>query len=128
MNVLEKILEEIEDVRKIMKSAVATNCFGKECENDDCTVCVCKRVMEIIRSHMDEVNDTNVDSKSGWTPTEERLPEKPVFGEDSYIIQTNNIITPFSAFWDGEEWTDVSDDKVKGVIAWQPLPKRYKGK
>ena len=54
--------------------------------------------------------------------------KKPVFGEDSYIVQTNNIITPFSAFWDGEEWTDVSDDKVKGVIAWQPLLKRYKGK
>ena len=126
MNVLEKILEEIEDVRKIMKSTVATNCFGKECENDDCTVCVCERVIEIIRSHMEEVNDTNV--PSDWIPCSERLPEKPVFGEDSYIVQTNNIITPFSAFWDGEEWTDVSDDKVKGVIAWQPLPKRYKGK
>lgn len=128
MNVLEKILEEIEDARKIMKSTVATNCFGKECENDDCTVCVCERVIEIIRSHMNDETGTNVGSKSGWIPTEERQPEKPVFGEDSYIVQTNNIITPFSAFWDGEEWTDVSDDKVKGVIAWQPLPKRYKGK
>lgn len=128
MNVLEKILEEIEDVRKIMKSTVATNCFGKECENDDCTVCVCERVIEIIRSHMDDGKDINAGSKSDWIPCSERLPEKPVFGEDSYIVQTNNIITPFSAFWDGEEWTDVSDDKVKGVIAWQPLPKRYKGK
>ena len=60
MNILEKILEEIEDVRKIMKSTVATNCFGKECENDDCTVCVCERVIEIIRSHMNDVTDTNV--------------------------------------------------------------------
>ena len=125
MNVLEKILEEIKDVRKIMKSTVATNCFGKECENDDCTVCVCERVIEIIRSHMNHNGDTEM---AGWIPCSERLPEKPVFGEDSYIVQTNNIITPFSAFWDGEEWTDVSDDKVKGVIAWQPLPKRYKGK
>lgn len=74
MNVLEKILEEIEDVRKIMKSTVATKCFGKECENDDCTVCVCERVIEIIRSHMDEVNDTNV--HSNWIPVEERLPEE----------------------------------------------------
>ena len=127
MNVLEKILEEIEDVRKIMKSTVATNCFGKECENDDCTVCVCERVIEIIRSHMDDGKDINAGSKSDWIPCSERLPEKPVFGEDSYIVQTNNIITPFSAFWDGEEWTDVSDDKVKGVIAWQPLPEPYKG-
>ncbi len=64
MNVLEKILEEIEAVRKIMKSTVATNCFGKECENDDCTVCVCERVIEIIRSHMNDETDTNVGSKS----------------------------------------------------------------
>lgn len=128
MNVLEKILEEIEDVRKIMKSTVATNCFRKECENDDCTVCVCERVIEIIRSHMNDETGTNVGSNDDWTPTEERQPEKPVFGEDSYIVQTNNIITPFSAFWNGEEWTDESDNKVKGVIAWQPLPKRYKGK
>ena len=53
MNVLEKILEEIKEMRDIMKSTVATNCFGKDCEHNDCTVCVCERVMEIIRSHMD---------------------------------------------------------------------------
>lgn len=58
MNVLEKILKEIEEMRDIMKSAVATDCFGKECESGDCTVCVCERAMEIIRSHMDEVTDT----------------------------------------------------------------------
>lgn len=63
MNVLEKILEEIEDVRKIMKSTVATKCFGKECENDDCTVCVYERVIEIICSHMNDVTDINVGSK-----------------------------------------------------------------
>lgn len=126
MNALEKILEEIGEMRDIMESTVATNCFGKDCEHNDCTICVCERAMEIIRSHMDEVNDTNV--PSDWIPCSERQPEKPVFGEDSYIVQTNNIITPFSAFWNGEEWTDESDNKVKGVIAWQPLPKRYKGK
>lgn len=57
MNVLEKILEEIEDMRDIMKSTVATDCFGKECENEDCTVCVCERAMEMVRSHMDEVEN-----------------------------------------------------------------------
>lgn len=61
MNVLEKILKEIEETRDIMKSTVATNCFGKECEYEDCTVCVCERAMEIIRSHMDEV--TNMSGK-----------------------------------------------------------------
>jgi hypothetical protein len=25
-------------------------------------------------------------------------------------------------------WTDVNDDPVNGVIAWQPLPEQYKSK
>ena len=73
MNVLEKILEEIEDVRKIMKSTVATNCFGKECENDDCTVCVCERVIEIIRSHMNDGNDINASDKDDRVSAKERM-------------------------------------------------------
>ena len=73
MNVLEKILEEIEDVRKIMKSTVATNCFGKECENDDCTVCVCERVIEIIRSHMNDGNDIIFSDKDVRVSTKERM-------------------------------------------------------
>lgn len=55
MNVLEKILEEIEEMRDIMKSTVAIDCFGKECENGDCILCICERAMEMVRSHMDEV-------------------------------------------------------------------------
>lgn len=61
-----------------------------------------------------------------WIPVEERLPEEPKFMEDSYIVQQKNVTDPFSAYWDGKEWTDVNDDKVEEVIAWQPLPKQYK--
>ena len=122
MNVLEKILEEIKEATFQEDAPI----YMGDMEVDGYVRA--SRIEEIIRSHMDEAKDINVHSNDDWTPTEERQPEKPVFGEDSYIVQTNNIITPFSAFWDGEEWTDVSDDKVKGVIAWQPLPKRYKGK
>lgn len=130
MNVLEKILEEIENLNYYPE--------GMECGIEDCGITdryeaceygwnkAIEAVIEVI-NNMDEAKDINVHSNDDWTPTEERQPEKPVFGEDSYIVQTNNIITPFSAFWDGEEWTDVSDDKVKGVIAWQPLPEPYKG-
>ena len=57
MKVLEKILEEIKEMRNIMESTVAMDCFGKDCEHDDCTVCVCERAMEIIRSHMYEVEN-----------------------------------------------------------------------
>ena len=99
MNVLEKILEEIEDVRKIMKSTVATNCFGKECENDDCTVCVCERVIEIIRSHMDEVNDANV--PSNWISVEERLPEA---GELVKVtVHSSEWISDYNSDWVSEE-------------------------
>ena len=129
MNVLEKILEELEErvnhrkrlVRYEKKNGTITDVVRNQGALEELVV-----IEKIIRSHMNEVNDTNV--PSDWIPCSERLPEKPVFGEDSYIVQTNNIITPFSAFWNGEEWTDESDNKVKGVIAWQPLPKRYKGK
>ena len=51
--------------------------------------------------------------------------KKPKYLENSYIVQTNDIIDPFSAYWDGEMWTDVNDDPVNGVIAWQPLPEQY---
>ncbi len=122
MNVLEKILEEIKEATFQEDAPI----YMGDMEVDGYVRA--SRIEEIIRSHMDDGKDINAGSKSDWIPCSERLPEKPVFGEDSYIVQTNNIITPFSAFWDGEEWTDVSDDKVKGVIAWQPLPKRYKGK
>lgn len=68
-----------------------------------------------------------VHANDGWISVEERLPEKPVFGEDSYIVQHKCIITPYSAYWDGENWTeDYSDEPIRGIIAWQPLPKAYR--
>ena len=118
MNVLDKILEEIKKLK-----------YNQDSTNQDYITGYMSALsaVEGVIAGLDEAKDINVHSNDDWTPTEERQPEKPVFGEDSYIVQTNNIITPFSAFWDGEEWTDVSDDKVKGVIAWQPLPEPYKG-
>lgn len=78
MNALEKILEEIGGMRDIMESTVATNCFGKDCEHNDCTICVCERAMEIIRSHMDEVqNDDWIDCKKSM-PTKD-MDKKPVW-------------------------------------------------
>ena len=55
--------------------------------------------------------------------------KKPVFGEDSYIVQHKCITTPYSAYWDGENWTeDYRNEPIRGIIAWQPLPKQYKPK
>ena len=132
MNVLEKILEEIEDVRKIMKYTVATNCFGKECENDDCTVCVCERVIEIIRSHMEEVNDTNV--PSNWIPCSERLPNEIEFQETycrnqyaaEFLVTIKGATRPTTLYFKNNSWFDEQRDYYK-VVAWQPLPAPYKG-
>ena len=132
MSVLEKILEEIEDVRKIMKSTVVTKCFRKECKNDDCTVCVCERVMEIIRSHMDEVNDTNV--PSNWIPCSERLPNEEKFIKAycrniyaaEFIVMIKGATLPTTLYFKNGSWTDMKGNYYN-VVAWQPLPEPYKG-
>lgn len=128
MNVLEKILEEIEDVRKIMKSTVATNCFGKECENDDCTVCVCERVIDIIRSHMDEAKN------DGWIPCSERLPNEIEFQETycrnqyaaEFLVTIKGATRPTTLYFKNNSWFDEQRNYYK-VVAWQPLPASYKG-
>lgn len=127
MNIIRKYTDEKTNINISMIAAI-----NKEMEDylfeKYCVEGFDEELDRIFKKYLELGKDTNVGRKSDWIPVEEKPSEKPVFGEDSYIVQTNNIITPFSAFWDGEEWTDVSDDKVKGVIAWQPLPKRYKGK
>lgn len=112
MNVLEKILEEIEN------HAIEFEAFGM------CNGYVSVGwIKEIIRPYMDEIEN------DGWIPVEERLPKEPKFmEEDSYIVQTENITTPFSAYWDGKEWTDVNDELLEGIIAWCPLPEPYRPK
>lgn len=139
MNVLEKILEEIEERIKRLKEADNMCRVNAERNRNFESMKYFQSLMfateraesiigDIIRSHMDEAKDTNVPSNDDWIPVEERLPEEPKFMEDSYIVQQKNVIDPFSAYWDGKEWTDVNDDKVEEVIAWQPLPAPYKPK
>ena len=122
-NVLKKVLEEIENMRNIMESTVAMDCFGKDCEHDDCTVCVCERAMEIVRSHMDEMNDD-------WIPCSERLPEVPEGIEDDCCPEFNVTIkvadkaTTLKCAPDGTWFDDFGE--VYNVIAWQPLPEPYR--
>ena len=117
MNVLEKILEEIEEMRNIMESTVAMDCFGKDCEHDDCTVCVCERAMEIVRSHMDEMNDD-------WIPyTEQNIPKK----EGIYLVTCDDKEYPVKRMRFKENlwyWTyGIYDGRI---LAWQPLPEPYR--
>ena len=123
-NVLKKVLEEIENMRNIMESTVAIDCFEKDCEHNDCTVCVCERAMEIIRSHMKEVENDD------WIPCSKRLPEVPEGIEDDCCPEFNVTIkgadkaTTLKCAPDGTWFDDFGE--VYNVIAWQPLPEPYR--
>ena len=62
----------------------------------------------------------------GWIPCSERLPKKPIIGEDGYLVQLSCIAQLFSAYWDGFKWTD-EEEKVLLPIAWMSLPEPYRG-
>lgn len=128
MNALEKILEEMLNYERVVKT-------DEDLEWNRAMY----RCSEIIRSYMDEMNNDD------WIPVEERLPE-----EHDSIFATSK--------WDGAMWEKLSDEvnvtyeledgtrkvttsytldgvwklekesKVvkKKVVAWQPLPEQYK--
>lgn len=71
----------------------------------------------------------HVEEFGKWIPCSERMPEKPRANYyDGYIVQTRHVMQPFSAYWDGIEWTDDDDDAVDDVIAWMPLPEPHREK
>lgn len=115
MNVLEKILEEIEN------HAIEFESFGM-CD-DYVSV---GWVKEIIRKHMDDATDTN----DGWILVEDGLLEVPKELEDAHCPEFNVTIkgaekaTTLKYSWDGA-WFD-DNGNVYNVIAWQPLPEPYK--
>lgn len=64
--------------------------------------------------------------KQTWISVDDRLPEEPEIGADGYIVQEKNVCEPFSAYWDGERWTDSNYEPIDDVIAWMSLPEQYK--
>lgn len=109
MNVLEKILEEIEN------HAIEFEFFGV-CD-DYVSV---GWIKEIIISHMNEVEN------DGWIPVEEGLPEKTGY----YLVQLSRRLPneDYSdrvvVLYNGEEKEFMCYESL--IIAWQPLPKSYK--
>lgn len=45
----DKVVEQLEEVEKIMTSSVSQDCFGEECKASDCTVCLISRAIEIVK-------------------------------------------------------------------------------
>lgn len=127
MNVLEKILKEIEERGNIQFSSYTKPLIAVE------------DVLEIIRSHMDEIPNCGKCSRrkwyqkgiedgkkdNGWIPVEEkRVPEKEVIAQNVY----DEMMIGYVYYSEEMKWYEcVSDDVyLTNVVAWQPLPEPYK--
>lgn len=120
MNVLEKILEEIENIEK-------EYVYGHHALYALGAAGVAFKISNIIRSYMNEAEN------GGWIPVSERLPEE---GEKCVITDKCGYVhdgiiydyayskdkNPSFHRWDDEYWQCFRPD----VIAWQPLPDPYK--
>lgn len=134
MNVLEKILEEIEEK---FKTADAEKFDCEElCDVEDWydsgyidgQLSAHEKCMDIIRSHMGDGKGTNVLSNNGWIPVSERLPE-----ETGYYLVTLKRKLPNENYSDRVVVLYNKDDNSfmsynNLIIAWQPLSKPYKPK
>jgi len=104
MNVLEKILEEVD------KKADYYECEEQGREHIRMVDMV--EVEEIIHSHMDDAEN------DGWIPVDERLPEDGetvlcTDGEDIFLVEY-------------EASLDVGFGDMDWITAWQPLPEAYR--
>lgn len=126
MNVLEKILEEIDEQLRIIKNIPDREdgdfMDGEECYEDGRVqgryeeLVRCK---EIIRSHMGEMEN------GGWIPVEDKqVPEKEVIAQNVY----DEMMIGYVYYSEEMGWYEcVSDDVyLTNVVAWQPRPKSYK--
>lgn len=120
MNVLDKILEEIEN------HAIEFESFGM-CD-DYVSV---GWVKEIIRKHMDDATDTNDD----WIPVEDGLPEEGQEVLAQFEVSLRSMkkglikeIYIHVLFWENGYWNSFAGMPNGKVVAWQPLPKPYKPK
>ena len=136
MNVLEKILEELEErvnyrkrlVRYEKKNGTITDVVRNQGALEELVI-----VEKIIRSHMNEVNDTNV--PSNWIPVEERLPEEGKEVLAQFVVrvrhtngQVDEMVYIYPLHYEEGKWKSFHGMPNGKVEAWQPLPETYKGK
>lgn len=125
MNVLEKILEEIEieeqKQREVCKDIIKSP--GYRIYEKAVGI-----VKDIIRSNMNEAEN------DGWIRTSERLPSEEEFIKaycrNSYaaefIVMIKGATLPTTLYFKNGSWTDMKGNYYN-VVAWQPLPEPYKG-
>lgn len=131
MNVLEKILEEIEERvnfrERLVKYEKRRGTVTDVCRNKGALEEL-DIIAKIIRSHMDHsVDDTEM---GDWIPVEERLPNQNGVYNVTRLI--DDAFISDSAYFDGQD-TWHNDNRVNHVrpyltdiVAWQPLPEPYK--
>lgn len=117
MDVLKKILEEIEEYEKEKCSEGSLSAFESGINRG------CLEAKNIIRSHINDGKGTNVSSNDGWIPVSERLPEDGTYlcTLDGELVREEEPFTGMCGIENGK-W-----DEEGCVIAWQPLPEPYKG-
>ena len=145
MNVLEKILEEIDKKADYYETDEQGREHVRMVDMVD--------VEEIIISHMDdcktfEFDFTGVKSfdcqcgrhyvntcNDGWIPVEERLPNKREFQEAycrnhyaaEFLVTIEGATRPTTLYFKNNSWFDEERNYYK-VIAWKPLPEPYRPK
>lgn len=133
MNVLEKILEEIEEIYiDDVGFGVDCNLQGKsDLACDNCYECMKDVCKNIIRKHMDDATDTNDD----WIPVEDGLPEEGQEVLAQFEVSLRSMkkglikeIYIHVLFWENGYWNSFAGMPNGKVVAWQPLPKPYKPK
>ena len=150
MNVLEKILEEINEKNKFAGRMMVEKPCNKldEIANDTAQsfISAYEKCSEIIRSHMDEIPNCKECSRrkwyqkgfedgkkdNDWIPVEEKLPEESgyymacIYNEevDDYDFRKTWFVHVDDYDMDESEWRELYD--FERVTAWQPLPEPYK--
>lgn len=140
MQVLEKILEEIEERIKRLKEADNMCRVNAERNRNFESMKYFQSLMfateraesiirDIIRSHMDEVADD-------WIPVEERLPDslnKELYDINLATLEDGEVCIGVYRDDKKEWWTRKKEGETlyttkHNVIAWKPLPEPYKPK
>ena len=47
---VDKVIERLEECKSIMLSPTTTDCFGTNCEHNDCLACVFEKAIEIVKN------------------------------------------------------------------------------
>ena len=136
MNVLEKILEEIDDIYVDDIAGYGVECNLEEHTNlpcNNCYECIKDACKAIVCKHMNNGKDINVISNDGWIPVEEKLPKKnnkPIYDMQLVTLEDGEVCLGVYNQRENEWWTRKQEGEKwytnkYNVLAWQPLPEPY---